>query len=94
MGIDLDKGITTTAILKGRYITEHPDSGITLKGHDIPYLEQMIEYSNAVSELVSLQYIGFDFTLDEKKGPMLLEINARPGLEIQKANQKGLLEVL
>ncbi|MDH4262056.1 MAG: hypothetical protein OEV78_03320 [Spirochaetia bacterium] len=94
IGIDLIEGITTSGILKGRYITSHPDSGITLKGHEIPFLHDMINYCKAVSDIVSLQYIGFDFTLDEKNGPMLLEINARPGLEIQKANQKGLLEVL
>jgi D-alanine-D-alanine ligase-like ATP-grasp enzyme len=57
-------------------------------------MREMIGHCIRVSELVALQYIGFDFTLDAKEGPMLLEINARPGLEIQKANKKGLMEVL
>jgi len=94
VGIDLDKGETTSAILKGRYIAEHPDSKVALGKNPVPYLQEMIDYCRKVADIVALQYIGFDFTLDEKKGPMLLEINARPGLEIQKANKKGLLEVL
>jgi hypothetical protein len=32
-----------------------------------------------------------DLVLDRRKGPLLLELNARPGLAIQIANQAGLL---
>lgn len=37
-----------------------------------------------------LGYIGTDMVLDKKRGPMLLELNAR-GLSIQIANAAGLL---
>ena len=36
-------------------------------------------------------YIGVDIILDEQQGPLMLEMNARPGLSIQIANQCGLL---
>jgi D-alanine-D-alanine ligase-like ATP-grasp enzyme len=36
-------------------------------------------------------FIGVDIVLDQHKGPLLLEINARPGLSIQMANRTGLL---
>jgi alpha-L-glutamate ligase-like protein len=94
VGIDLDTGITSYAVYKSRYIEKHPDSQTPLNKLKIPYLSEMIDYCIKVSRLLPLQYIGFDFTLDENQGPMLLEINARPGLEIQKANKKGLLGVL
>ncbi len=32
-----------------------------------------------------------DLVLDQELGPMLLEINARPGLNVQIANKAGLL---
>jgi hypothetical protein len=32
--------------------------------------------------------------IDKNDGPLLLELNARPGLQIQIANRKGLLERL
>jgi len=94
IGLDIETGITTTALFKGSAITKHPDSGITLSGLQIPDFPQLLNYSESISREVPLKYIGFDFTIDQKIGPMLIEINARPGLAIQIANQKGLLEVL
>jgi glutathione synthase/RimK-type ligase-like ATP-grasp enzyme len=41
--------------------------------------------------MTKLGYLGVDIVIDEKRGPMLLELNARPGLSIQVANSKGLL---
>ena len=35
-----------------------------------------------------------DFVLDRNHGPMILELNARPGLAIQIANGNGLLHRL
>jgi glutathione synthase/RimK-type ligase-like ATP-grasp enzyme len=36
-------------------------------------------------------YLGTDMVLDRDLGPMLLELNARPGLAIQIANGTGIL---
>ncbi|MDX5335526.1 MAG: alpha-L-glutamate ligase-like protein, partial [Marinobacter sp.] len=38
-----------------------------------------------------LGYMGVDLVVDAYKGPLLLELNARPGLAIQMANGEGLL---
>lgn len=35
--------------------------------------------------------MGVDLVVDAREGPMLLELNARPGLAIQIANGRGLL---
>ena len=37
-----------------------------------------------------LGYVGVDIALDTDKGPVVFEVNARPGLGIQVANQAGL----
>ena len=42
-------------------------------------------------DFAGLGFIGVDIVLDEDYGPMMLEINARPGLSIQLANGMGLL---
>jgi len=39
-------------------------------------------------------YLGVDIVLDAQAGPLMLELNARPGLNIQIANQEGLLHRL
>jgi len=94
IGLDIHTGITTTAILKGTEIEEHPDSGVKLGGLQIPFYPEIIETAKKIAKKVPLQYIGFDFTIDESRGPMLLEMNARPGLEIQNANRLGLRAAL
>ena len=35
--------------------------------------------------------IGCDIVIDKNLGPLILELNARPGLSIQLANNRGLL---
>ena len=40
--------------------------------------------------MTGLGYLGVDLLLDREKGPLLLELNARPGLAIQMANKSGL----
>ena len=41
--------------------------------------------------LEGLGYVGADVVLDARRGPVILELNARPGLAIQVANRAGLL---
>lgn len=44
--------------------------------------------------MTGLGYIGVDLVIDRERGPLLLELNARPGLAIQMANREGLLKRL
>ena len=46
------------------------------------------------TDMTGLGYLGVDLVIDKNDGPLLLELNARPGLQIQIANRKGLLERL
>jgi hypothetical protein len=38
--------------------------------------------------------MGVDIVLDPRRGPMVLELNVRPGLMIQMANRMGLKPIL
>jgi len=40
-------------------------------------------------DITNLGYLGVDIVLDKNLGPLILELNARPGLAIQIANGKG-----
>jgi glutathione synthase/RimK-type ligase-like ATP-grasp enzyme len=42
------------------------------------------------SHIFGLGYLGVDIVIDRFQGPMVIEVNARPGLSIQLANAKGL----
>lgn len=89
-GIDMATGITCHAAWRDMPVLEHPDTGYELAGIQVPYWDRMLEMATRCYELTGLGYIGVDLVLDRDKGPMLLELNARPGLTIQIANHTGL----
>ncbi|GMT49030.1 MAG: alpha-L-glutamate ligase-like protein [bacterium] len=94
VGLDLSTGKTINALYMGKIITKHPDTHQDLIDLQLPFIKEILDICRTVAAKIPLKYLGFDLTLDEKIGPMLIEINARPGLEIQNVTQKGLLEVL
>lgn len=94
VGINLDTGCTRKGVWQEKILETHPDTGFSIEGLEIPDWEQMMLLASACQELVSLDYIGVDIVLDATLGPLMLEVNARPGLSIQIANQQGLLHYL
>ncbi len=94
VGVDLAEGKTTGAIYQGRPIRRHPDTEDDLLGHNVARWLEILELSRRVAAVVPLGYMGLDIVLDVSRGPLVLEINARPGLEIQNANRQGLRRIL
>lgn len=93
-GVDIATGQTLTAVWRNDIITEHPDTGNPVTGVRIPEWETLLKLAARCYELTGLGYQGVDIVLDKYKGPLLLELNARPGLNIQIANRAGLLHRL
>jgi alpha-L-glutamate ligase-like protein len=89
-GIDIATGITTRAIWHGDPIKYKPGTKRKLNGIKIPHWDQILGLSVRCAEVVPLGYMGVDIVLHPEKGPMVLELNARPGLQIQLANMVGL----
>lgn len=90
-GIDLERGITTGGILNNKPCDFHPDNGLPLGGHPIQDFAQCIELAGRCAKAFKLGYIGIDLMRDKRYGPVVLEVNARPGLALQTANRKGFL---
>jgi alpha-L-glutamate ligase-like protein len=90
-GIDIASGKTLTAVWKDNILSEHPDTGNPVSGVKIPNWETLLKIAARCNALTGLGYIGVDLVLDKAKGPLILEMNARPGLNIQIANGTGLL---
>ena len=93
-GINIATGITLSAVWKDIIITRHPDTGQPVTNIKIPFWEKLLDIASRCYEMTGLIYQGVDIVLDKNRGPMILEINARPGLNIQIANQSGLLKRL
>jgi alpha-L-glutamate ligase-like protein len=89
-GIDITNGITLSAVWRNDIVTEHPDTGNTIMGVKIPNWEALLRLAARCYQITGLGYQGVDIVLDKDKGPLILELNARPGLNIQIANRAGL----
>lgn len=90
-GIDLGSGRTTHAIQQSRPIQLHPDSGEPLLDREIPGFKDLLSIAVRAADETGLGYVGADLVVDARRGPVLLEMNARPGLMVQLANRAGLL---
>ncbi|GAB4534954.1 MAG: alpha-L-glutamate ligase-like protein [Pleurocapsa sp.] len=91
VGIDLATGKTTTAIQNNRYIKNHPETKHPLRDCQIPHWDTILDMGAKLGDKTEFGYLGVDIVLDRDKGPLLLEINARPGISIQIANGEGLI---
>lgn len=94
VGIDIASGLTTGGVWQNRVVAEHPDFGVPLQGLQIPAWQDLLVLGARCFELTGLGYMGVDIVLDQNFGPLILEINARPGLAIQIANRAGLQQRL
>ncbi len=94
IGIDMKNGELTSAYDGVNYHTHHPDNNNIITGKKIPYWDTLLNLAIQTSKAFPLEYLGIDIVLDKKYGPMIMEINVRPGLGIQLANRKGLKSIL
>jgi alpha-L-glutamate ligase-like protein len=93
-GIDIASGVTLDGVMGSEIITHHPDTMNPIAGLQIPDWDTILDISARCYEITGLGYIGVDIVLDGDRGPLVLELNARPGLAIQIANRQGLLRRL
>ncbi len=100
-GIDISTGITTYSMqMRSKSLISDTYENIEtttdlkvnkkLSGIQIPYWDEILRIALVCQKASKLGYIGVDIALDRDKGPVVFELNARPGLGIQVANQTGL----
>ncbi|MGH9576376.1 MAG: sugar-transfer associated ATP-grasp domain-containing protein, partial [Terriglobales bacterium] len=92
--VDMASGRIGSGTHEGKVIDAHPDSGERLAGRELPRWPEVLRVASAAQQAVPLGYAGIDVCLDERRGAVVIEINARPGIEIQNALQKGLMPEL
>jgi alpha-L-glutamate ligase-like protein len=90
VGVDLATGTTLRGTWLNNIISKHPDTTNAVDGVQLPNWNGFMKLAAECYELCGLGYIGVDMVLDQERGPLILELNARPGLNIQIANDCGL----
>ncbi len=73
------------------YLEGHPDSKKKITGLEVPQWSKAVQIAKDTASLFPLNYLGVDIVFDKNLGPMVMEINVRPGLGIQLANKQSLL---
>ena len=91
VGINLSTGKTVGGVFHNDAINYHPDTLNPIENIQIPYWDKILTIAASCYELTGLGYLGVDIVIDQKEGPLMLELNARPGLNIQIANREGVL---
>lgn len=91
VGLNLANGRALNAVQFDRPVERHPDNGLLLSEIKIDNWHYLLNMASRCYEATGLGYMGVDLVVDEHRGPLLLELNARPGLAIQVANGQGLL---
>ena len=89
--VHLVTGRTFGGVCNSRMIARHPDTGELIGGLEIPGWRELLAAAMKLADALEMGYIGVDFVIDAKLGPVVLEANARPGLAIQVAHRIGLL---
>lgn len=96
VGIDVEntclKGVGITSVQDKREgtMTKHPDSGILFKGYKIPYLKEAITLCIEAHRLFYFSFIiGWDVAITDD-GPLILEANERPGMNVAQALDGGM----
>jgi alpha-L-glutamate ligase-like protein len=91
-GVDIGSGETLHGVFGNDIIEDHPDTGSLIAGLRIPQWDFILQSAARGCDVTGLGYLGVDIVIDRKHGPLILEMNARPGLNIQIANCCGLSE--
>lgn len=94
VGLDIKTGKTLQAVCHNLPIKIHPDTKADLFSIKVPMWREHLIIGAKAYEMTGLGYLGADIVLDRDKGPMMLELNARPGLAVQIANGNGLMNAL
>ena len=91
IAVESETGRAYRAVQYRKIIEKHPETGRPLIGAIVPQWKEIVSVATRTAEALPLKYLGVDLVVDRELGPMVLEVNARPGIEIQNVTGRSLL---
>ena len=85
-GLDLATGRIVAARAGRHEVRRHPDTGRLLLGGRVPFWGEVLRTAARCGPATGLRYVGADVVVTDA-GPLILEVNARPGLRIQNVTE-------
>ncbi len=89
-GVDIATGVTVHAVKHTSSIRFFPGTRRKLVEIQVPEWDEILQLALDAARAVGLGYCRVDIAVHPKRGPVVLEINAQPGLKIQLANMRPL----
>ncbi|MFV2015032.1 MAG: sugar-transfer associated ATP-grasp domain-containing protein, partial [Candidatus Heimdallarchaeota archaeon] len=89
--ISIATGEITRAEWKKYDVLIHPDTNNAIVGYRFDNWQELLSIACLAQKASGLGYAGVDLILDINGRALVLEVNKRPGLEIQNINQHSLL---
>lgn len=89
-GVSISHGVTLGGVHQQHTIDLHPDTLNLIADIEVPHWQAILEIASKSYDMTGLGFLGADIVLDKVHGPLMLELNARPGLNIQLANRDGI----
>ncbi|MFW9797516.1 MAG: sugar-transfer associated ATP-grasp domain-containing protein [Candidatus Thorarchaeota archaeon] len=90
--VRISDGRVTRAEMKGLEVQKHPDTGGLIVGFELENWSEILATACLAQKSTGLGYAGVDIVIDKNDRILVLEVNKRPGLEIQNVCQSSLLE--
>ncbi|NCN09966.1 MAG: alpha-L-glutamate ligase-like protein [Leptospira sp.] len=94
VGLDMLTGRANFLVHRNKMVQNYSEFTKDIKSFQIPGWNEILQLASKTYDMVKMGYLGVDIVLDPDRGPILLELNARPGLAIQLANRIGLGKIL
>jgi alpha-L-glutamate ligase-like protein len=91
IAVNVENGLTYRAWHRRRNVSVHPENDISLIHQRVPSWTEVVRIAVQTARALPLKYLGVDMVIDNVLGPLVLEVNARPGIEIQNVTGKSLL---
>ena len=91
--IDIETGVVNSdgVTVTGETATVHPDSNLRIKGFEIPYWNELVEYVLSASRQIKSIIIGWDVAITENGNFEFVEANYQPDPEgMQSPLQQGI----
>lgn len=96
LGVAIDPltGVLGLAHDGRRFTRYHPDTGERIAGRQIENWNHVLDIALKSARALPLGYLGVDIVIDAHLGPLVMEVNVRPGLMIQVVTRRGLRPLL
>ncbi|WP_179862085.1 sugar-transfer associated ATP-grasp domain-containing protein [Longibacter salinarum] len=94
VGVDIATGKMHPAYDSEGFLAEHPDTYSSIEGVRIWRWEQLLDLAKKTASALPFDYLSMDLVVDAHRGPLVMNVDSRPPVDVQGLSARGLHELL